>query len=84
MLAKIDQSASATALAVIDFRATALGHLVARQTLVRTYSHPPFPFGNGPTKSIAMLSNGSVITGQATMGALRGMYFECLWQVSQL
>ena len=78
VLANIDHRASATAFDVMDLRGTALGHLVAKQTLVNKYSHPPRPLGRGPTKSMAMLSNGSVMTGQATIGAFLGAYLSVL------
>ena len=38
---------------------TASGHLLDIHTKVKMYLAPPFPFGSGPTRSTATLSNGS-------------------------
>ncbi len=76
VLLNIAHNASATAFVVVDFKATALGHFVAKHMLVNINSHPPFPFGNGPTKSMAIASKGSAVTGLVTIGAFLGQYFE--------
>ena len=81
VLLKTSTNPSATISALTSFNGIASGYLAPKHIADKINLCPLLAFGNGPTKSSAMHSKGSVRTGSGCIGTLHLNCFPHFWQL---